>query len=339
MLSINAQSAEIVQRMIAQADALGVTTHQLSNGATVVDAGVQLPGSLEAGRLFAEVCLGGLGQVQFCHVALDQLQIPGVTVAVSYPTIACMASQYAGWAIYEDPFFAMGSGPARALYHKEELFDQISYRDRSDVAVFALEGSTLPTAEIADKVAQKCGVAPDHLYLLIAPTASLVGSVQVAARVVETGLHKMHKLGFDINTIIAGIGACPLASIAADDLRAIGRTNDAVLYGGRAWYTVQTDDAQIEAVIEQLPSSASRDYGTPFYDLFQRYEGDFYQIDPLLFSPAELFINNVASGRTFHAGQINADMVREALLSPDDTRGQAPDDTRGQAPDDTRGQA
>ena len=323
MLSINTQSAEIVQRMIAHADALGIVTHRMSNGATLVDAGVQVTGSLEAGRLFAEVCLGGLGQVQVCYVPLDQLQIPGVTVSVNHPPIACMAAQYAGWAIHKDEFFAMGSGPARVLYHGEGLFKEISYRDRSDVAVLALESSVLPTAEIADKVAQKCDVTPDQLYLLIAPTASLVGSVQVAARVVETGLHKMHKIGFDINAVIAGIGACPLVPIAADNLRAIGRTNDAVLYGGRAWYTVQTDDAQIEAVIEQLPSSASRDYGKPFYDLLQQYNGDFYQIDPLLFSPAEIFVNNVASGRTFHAGQINAALVREALLAPDDTRGQA----------------
>ncbi len=317
MLSINTQSAEIVQDMIAHADALGVSAHRLSNGATVVDAGVQVLGSLEAGRMFAEACLGGLGQVQFCHVPLEQLhlQLPGVTVSVSQPPIACMAAQYAGWAIHREDFFAMGSGPARALYRGEELFQDIPYYDRADVAVLALESSALPTVEIADKIAHKCSIPPDQLYLLIAPTASLVGSVQIAARVVETGLHKMHKIGFDINTILSGIGACPLATIADDDLRAIGRTNDAVLYGGRAWYTVRAEDAQIEALVEQLPSSASRDYGTPFYDLFQRYNGDFYQIDPLLFSPAEIFVNNIASGRTFHAGQINAAMVQKALLA------------------------
>ncbi len=152
----------------------------------------------------------------------------------------------------------------------------------------------LPPVEAADKVARKCGVAPDQVYLLIAPTASLVGSVQVAARVVETGLHKMHEVGYDIDTVISGIGTCPLASIAKKDLHAIGRTNDAVLYGGRAWYTVRAEDAQIEEVIEQLPSSSSRDYGTLFYDLFKRYDEDFYKIDPLLFSPAEVYINNVS---------------------------------------------
>jgi methenyltetrahydromethanopterin cyclohydrolase len=320
VFSVNERAGKIVQRMIADAEALELAVTQLGNGATVVDAGVQVPGSLEAGRLFAEVCLGGLGKVRFCELDFG-LWLPGVTVSVSHPPVACMAAQYAGWAVKKGKFFAMGSGPARALYRGEPLFEQLDYRDQADVAVLALEGRKLPPEDVAEKVAVKCGVAPERLYLLVAPTASLVGSVQVAARVVETGLHKMLEVGFDIGTgregfvrVLSGFGTCPLAPIARDDLRAIGRTNDAVLYGGRAWYTVQADDAQIEAVIEQLPSSASRDYGTPFYDLFQRYDGDFYRIDPLLFSPAEVSINNVTSGRTFRAGGVNAEMIQKALL-------------------------
>ena len=312
--SVNERAVKIVQRMIADAEALELAVAQLENGATVVDAGVQVPGSLEAGRLFAEVCLGGLGKVRFCELDVDGLWLPGVTVSVSHPPVACMAAQYAGWAVKGKKFFAMGSGPARALYRGEPLFEQLDYRDQADVAVLALEGRKLPPEEAAEKVAAKCQVSPDHLYLLVAPTASLVGSVQVAARVVETGLHKMLEVGFDLGTVLSGFGTCPLAPIARDDLRAIGRTNDAVLYGGRAWYTVRVDDAQIEPVIEQLPSSASRDYGTPFYDLFQRYDGDFYKIDPLLFSPAEVAINNVTSGRTFRAGGVNAEMIQKALL-------------------------
>lgn len=315
MISVNERALKIVQRMIADAEPLGLAVTRLSNGTTVVDAGVEVPGSLEAGRFFAEVCLGGLGQVRFYEIEFGDLWLPGVTVSVNHPAVACMAAQYAGWAVKKAKFFAMGSGPARALYAGEPLFEQLEYRDQADTAVLALEGRKLPPEEAAEKVATKCNVTPDRLYLLIAPTASLVGSVQVAARVVETGLHKMLEVDFDIGTVLSGFGTCPLAPIARDDLRAIGRTNDAVLYGGRAWYTARTDDAQIEEVIEQLPSSASRDYGIPFYELFQRYEGDFYKIDPLLFSPAEVFINNLTSGRTFHAGGVNEEMIQRALLA------------------------
>jgi methenyltetrahydromethanopterin cyclohydrolase len=319
MISVNERAAKIVQQMVTDAEPLGLAVTQLSNGATVIDAGVNVSGSLEAGRLFAEVCLGGLGNVRLSELGFDGLWLPGVTVSVSHPSVACMAAQYAGWPLRAKSargrFFAMGSGPARSLHASEPLFEKVAYRDQADVAVLALEGRQLPPEEAADKVAEKCDVSPDRLYLLIAPTASLVGSVQVAARVVETGMHKMLEVGFDIGAVLAGFGACPLAPIAQDDQQAIGRTNDAVLYGGRAWYTVQTDDGQIEKVIEQLSSSVSRDYGTSFYDLSQRYDGDFYKIDPLLFSPAEVYMNNVASGRTFHVGRVNAEMIRKALLA------------------------
>ena len=125
----------------------------------------------------------------------------------------------------------------------------------------------------------------------------------------------MHEVGFDIATVRSGFGACPLAPVAADDLTAIGRTNDAVLYGGRAWYTVQTEDALIESVIERLPSAASRDYGVPFGELFRRHGGDFYKIDPLLFSPAEITITNSVSGRSFHAGGVDTAVLRASLLA------------------------
>jgi methenyltetrahydromethanopterin cyclohydrolase len=225
-----------------------------------------------------------------------------------------MASQYAGWAIKHNEFFAMGSGPARALYAGEELFDKLDYKDQSDVGVLLLEGRKLPDNEVAVYVADKCGVKARRLTLLIAPTASVVGSVQIASRIVETGLHKLVELGFDVRRVVVGYGVCPLATVAADDLHAIGRTNDAVLYGGQAYYAVRADDTELAALIDKIPSSASRDYGTLFYDLFQRYGGDFYRIDPLLFSPAQVYMNNLNSGRTYTAGQVNPALLRTSLL-------------------------
>ncbi|MEA3375735.1 MAG: methenyltetrahydromethanopterin cyclohydrolase [Chloroflexota bacterium] len=314
MISINEQALTIAERIGADAERLGLAVSQLPNGTRVIDCGVDVPGSLEAGRLFAEICLGGLAQVSVCHLDVDGRWLPGVSVTVSHPPVACLAAQYAGWAVKTDEYFAMGSGPARALYRGDPIFEHLSYQDEADVGVLTLEARQLPTEAAADKVARKCGISPERLTLLVAPTASLVGSVQVAARTVETGLHKMVEIDFDVEVLLSGSGTCPLAPIAADDLEAIGRTNDAVLYGGRGWYTVETDDARIEAVIDRLPSSASRDYGTPFIELFRRYDGDFYRIDPLLFSPAEVFVNNVTSGRTFHAGGVNGEMIRRALF-------------------------
>jgi methenyltetrahydromethanopterin cyclohydrolase len=321
VLSLNESAHGVVQRLIAQAEPLRVVVSELGNGAIVVDAGVETVGSAEAGRLFSEVCLAGLAGVRLCQVDLEGLTLPGVEVNVHQPVLACMAAQYAGWAIdvpatsASKKYFAMGSGPARALYRGEPLFGEIDYRDPATLAVLTLESGRLPSPEVAGWVAGKCGVPADRLFLLVAPTASLVGSVQIAARIVETGLHKLHEVGFDIDTVQSGFGSCPLAPVAADDLTAIGRTNDAVLYGGRAWYTVQTEDALIEDVIERLPSSASRDHGVPFSELFRRHGGDFYKIDPLLFSPAEISLTNSLSGRTFRAGRVDTGVLRASLFA------------------------
>ena len=316
MLSLNERALAILHDMIAEAEALELEVTRLGNGTTLVDAGVNVPGSLEAGRLFAEVCLGGLGKVLFCEIGYGEWFFPSVSVTVGRPSLACMAAQYAGWAVRvggtetSAPYLAMGSGPARALFLGEPIFQKLAYRDRSEVGVLALESRSLPTEEVADWIASKCRISPEKLYLLIAPTASLAGSVQVVARVLETGLHKMLEVGYDIDKVISGFGTCPVPPVARDDLRAIGRTNDAVLYGGKAWYTVRGDDKKIKSLVEKLPSSASRDYGTPFFDLFQRYGGDFYKIDPLLFSPAVVSITNVATGRSYHAGNVNLELLK-----------------------------
>ena len=315
MISVNERALKIVRRMVDDADALGLAVHELGNGVTVVDSGVNVSGSLEAGRLFAEACLGGLAQITFCDIDREGLWIPGLRVVTSHPPIACLAAQYAGWDVKVGDFVAMGSGPARALRCSDPIFDHVSYKDESDVGVLALETRKLPDETVAATIAEKCGISPDDLYLLVAPTASLVGSVQVAARVVETGLHKMVEIDFDVNVLLSGQGRCPLPPVVADDLGAIGRTNDAVLYGGEVQYTVSTEDEVIEEVIDLLPSCASEDYGTSFSELFQRSKGAFYDIDPLLFSPAEVFVNNVTSGRTFHAGSVDVDMVRRVLLT------------------------
>lgn len=300
--------------MITRARELGISATNLSCGARVVDLGVHAPGGLLAGKYTAEASLGGMGQVTFLSLDFGSgFWLPGVGVAVDQPEIGCMASQYAGWAIRQGDFFAIGSGPARALARVEPLFQQLDYQDSADVAVIVLEGRELPGDEVAEKIARKCRVSPAGVTMLVAPAACVAGSVQLSARVVATGMHKMVKLGFDVRQVLHGYGTCPIAPVVPDEDLASALSNDCVLYGGRVHYTVRADDAELEALIERLPSSASPDYGTPFYQLFQRY-GDFYSMDPLLFCPSQVTINNLTSGRTFRAGQPNPQVLRMSLL-------------------------
>ncbi len=318
MISVNERATAIVRQMIGDRDALGLGLKRFKNGADLIDAGIDAPGSLEAGRLFACACMGGLGQVSFtqqlCDARDPEFWLPAAAVTVHWPHIACMASQYAGWAVKHGGFFAIGSGPARALCGDEDIFRKLDYRDEAKTAVLMLEGRQLPDEDVAAFVAEKCKVRPNRLSLLIAPTASLAGSVQIAARSVETGLHKLTELGFDVRQVASGYGLCPLAPVAADDAHAIGRTNDAILYGAQVYYSVQAEDDTLAELIGKVPSEASSDYGTPFYELLRRCSGDFYQIDRMLFSPAQVEIHNMKSGRTFRAGRLNPSLLRKSLL-------------------------
>ncbi len=311
---LNRGAVRVVRAMIEEQEALGVCVSQLAGGATVVDAGVVAPGGVEAGRRLALACMGGLGQVNLIPLELGGHLVPGLQVAVEQPVAACLGAQYAGWALDDGGgFWAMGSGPARALAGQEEVIKELGLEEKGPEAVLALEAGQLPTGEAATIVATACQVEPESLYLVVARTASLAGSLQVAARVVETGVHKLLTLGYDVSCLRWGYGTCPLPPVASEDLEAIGRTNDAVLFGGRCYFAVEDAEEQIWEFMDRIPASASRDYGVPFAQLFQRY-GDFYAIDPLLFSPAQVVINNLVTGETRAAGYINQDMLQRSLL-------------------------
>lgn len=302
----------LADEMARRAGDLGVAVRVLPNGARLIDAGVSAAGSHEAGRLYAEACLGGLGQVAIGVMRLGPATLPEARVTVDAPLRACMGSQYAGWKIQVGPFFAMGSGPARSLAAVEPLFQSHPLRSRSDRTVLLLEASSLPGAEVAEFVASKCGIEPARLTLIVASTGSLAGCTQIAARSVETALHKLMELGFDLGTIVAGAGTCPIAPGLPDPLRAIGRTNDAVLYGAAVSLWVRADDRAIEAVIDRLPSSASKEHGKLFYDLFKQH-GDFYAIDPMLFSPARVTLMNAATGRVWSAGATDEGLLMKSF--------------------------
>ena len=312
-LSLNDRAQELADRLAADAEALRVSVATLPNGTRVIDCGSAVTGGLEAGRRFAEICMGGLGAVSFGPLVLESRWLPGLTVVTDRPALACLAAQYAGWRLDPEGYFAMASGPGRALIRAEHLYDDLEVDERARHAVLCLETRDAPTEEVADFVAEKAGVAPADLTLLFAPTACLAGSVQVAARVVETAMHKLHELEFDVGRVLSGFGSCPLPPVARKDPDAIGRTNDAVLYGGQVELTVDAPDEELEAIVPRLPSSASDDYGEPFGHVLEAADWDFYKIDPMLFSPAEVRLVSVASGRSFHAGGVDIGVLEHSF--------------------------
>ena len=313
-LGMNERAWALVDAAAARARDLRVDVHTMHCGARVLDAGVHAMGGLAAGRLLAEVCMGGLGHIDFVPLTIGDEPLPGVQVWTDHPAEACMASQYAGWAIDPEGFFAMGSGPLRAKARVEkELFGKLGYAEDAARGVLVLEGRTLPNDEVAAWVAEKSGLTRAEITFAVAPTASIAGGVQIAARIIETGLHKMDALKFDVTRVLSATGTAPVPPVAKNDMRAIGRTNDCILYGGRARYIVRAPDETLADLAERLPSSASKDYGTPFHQIFKRYDNDFDKIDPMLFSPAEVWLTSAITGRTFHAGRLNPDVLGASL--------------------------
>jgi methenyltetrahydromethanopterin cyclohydrolase len=298
----------------AQVQSLRIALSQLGNGARVLDCGIKVPGGLQAGLTMARVCLAGQAEISLMPGDVAGIACPSVQVFSDVPVQACMASQYAGWQISVGKFFAMGSGPMRAAHGKEELFDHIEGREKSTMAVGVLESRKLPDEAVADYLSASLNLPAAKISLLVAPAASMAGNLQVVARSLETALHKLHELKFDLNQVMSGCGSAPLPPVANDELVAIGRTNDAILYGARVVLWLQSEDDLIAEVGPRVPASASPDYGAPFAELFQRAGGDFYKIDPMLFSPAEVVMCNLKSGRAFVFGKTKPEVLQQSFF-------------------------
>jgi methenyltetrahydromethanopterin cyclohydrolase len=312
-LSLNERAGALVDGLVADAGALGIEVHTLDSGARLVDCGAEARGGLQAGLGFAAACMGGLGRIDPLAVTVGERTWPGVGVGVDDPAAACLAAQYAGWKLEHDDFFALASGPGRALARAEDLFEELAWEERADRAVLCLETRQHPPAEIVDKVAQRCGVSASAVTFLIAPTASVCGSVQISARVVETALHKLHELGVDPARVRNGWGCCPIAPVAAEDPAAIGRTNDAVLYGGTVHLWIEGDDDEIADLARRLPATDSDAFGTPFGELLAAADWNFYDIDPMLFSPAAVTLTSTESGRAHHGGELAAEVLERSF--------------------------
>ena len=320
-LSINAMARPLVQRLLAQAEALELAVNRDASGACIVDAGIAVRGSVGAGLLIGEICMGGLGQVRL-RASGHEGWPTWLEVRSSQPVLACLGSQYAGWSLAASKeetggkkFFSLGSGPARALAGKEKLFAELGYADRFEAGVLVLEVDRVPPKVIVDKLLNDCALRPEGLTLILTPTTSPAGSTQVVARVLEVALHKAHELGFALGDVVDGAAAAPLPSPSPDGVQAMGRTNDAILYGGRVHLTVRGDDEAARTLARRLPSINSRDYGRSFADIFKAAEYDFYKIDGALFAPAEVWVSNVDSGNTWHAGAPNMGLLQSLWLN------------------------
>jgi methenyltetrahydromethanopterin cyclohydrolase len=310
---LNDNAQRIADAMVRDAERLRIAVSTGPSGERLLDAGAKALGGIEAGLRMAEAAMGGLGSISIAmNPALAKWPL-GVEVRSSQPVLACLGSQYAGWNLSNEGYFAMGSGPARALARVEPLFETLTYRDAASSAVLVLETNEPPPRPVVDKVTKATGVPAEKLSFLYAPTQSLAGTVQIVSRVLEVAMHKANDLKFPLDDIVDGVGTAPIPAPHPDFLAAMGRTNDAIIYGGLVQLFVKGSADAAEELARKLPSRASRDYGQPFAEIFKTFKGDFYAIDPLLFSPAEVMVTAIETGKTFRSGARDPKMLERSL--------------------------
>lgn len=320
--SVNKLTQPLVQELIDNADKYRLGIQKLENSCTIIDAGIDAPGGLEAGRIITEICMGGMGTVSLSQSNYTDNWPLTINVHSTNPVLACLGSQYAGWSMSHEKYYALGSGPARAMARKEkdgvdvpveELYKELDYSDSADSTALVIENDKIPPVEIIEKVASSCGVSADKLTIIVTPTSSLAGAVQVVGRVLEVAMHKAHELHFPLENIVDGSGSAPVCPPHPDFVKAMGRTNDAILFAGQVHIFVKGSDEAAEKLAKELPSSTSKDYGKPFAEIFKAYEYDFFKVDGMLFSPASVIVTAVESGKSFRAGKLDNALLDQSF--------------------------
>jgi len=314
-LSVNCLAWKLLDELCKDQDLYGVKFEKASSGATIVDAGIEAKGGFQAGKIITEICMGGCGKAEITSRKYGELELPSIFVYTDHPAIATLGSQFAGWQIKEGEYFAIGSGPARALALKpKEIYEKIGYKDDFDRAIVVLETDKRPPEKLIERLIDECRVSAENLAVVLTPTTSIAGTTQVSGRIVETGIHKLSKLGLDPNAILYAWGCAPISAIHPRFAKAMARINDAILYGGITYYAVRYENEErLVKIVEKAPSKTSKDYGRLFIEIFKEANYDFYKIDPSLFAPAVLIVNNVRSGKVFKAGEINAKILMKSL--------------------------
>jgi len=313
--SVNRLAWKLLEKMLEKPELYNVHVKRLNSGVIIIDAGIKAKGGFQAGKVITEICMGGCGKARITYENFSEIRLPSIFVYTDNPVIATLGSQFAGWQIKEGDYFAIGSGPARALSLKpRDIYEKIGYKDDYDRAVVVLETSKYPPQSLIDRFVRECKVSYKNLAVILAPTASLAGATQVSGRIVETGIHKLSKVGFDPNKIVYAWGQAPIPPLHPKFTVAMARTNDAILYGGTAYYVADYEnEEELERIVKSAPSSASEAYGKPFIEIFKEANYNFYKIDPNLFAPAVLVVNNLKTGNTFKAGKINVEVLMESL--------------------------
>ena len=315
MLSVNMLAASICKKMLDEQKELNIICSRFESGAHLIDTGHKAPGGLQAGLCVTRICLGGVGNVSLTSIDLGGIALPAVSVSTDFPILSllCQASggyreAMEGWINFSiGSYNSIASGPARALVHEpKKLFEMIPYADSAEEAVVVLQSEQYPNEKVADSLAEKCKVKPQNLYVVLAPLSSMSGLVQVTGRSVENAMVKLHTLGYDGNNVRNAFGIAPLPPLKSRRIT----PDDMLSYGSIVHlYIMPEKSTNLRQIAREMPSRNSKCYGISFLDMIKKH-GGLRGIDLKLFAPAEVFINDLATGETHHFGNIDSGLIK-----------------------------
>ncbi|MEM2896426.1 MAG: methenyltetrahydromethanopterin cyclohydrolase [Candidatus Bathyarchaeia archaeon] len=327
-LSVNKIGYEIVKGMIKNCDRLNIAIDELKNGTTVLDCGVNVPGGYRAGELAAKLRMGGLGEVHVSSVTYGDVSLPTAILCTDFPAMIGLCA-YVWYGIVPQPFdtkaefSAWISGPGRVLAQApQKVFDKVYYRDESDVSVLVVQSRKLPNEKIADYLAERCGVSPKNLYLVVTPTESVAGSVQVVAvsGLEDTFWRLTEFYGIPYARIKQALGSTPIPPVHQKIFEIPCITpDDAIRYGGIVHYWVESVDGEdLEAivrgmVIENYPIN----YGKSYYQI-GGHPPDLHTFakEGRGFVVGEAGIYDTRTGKMYKAGRVHIEMIKMLLRNP-----------------------
>ena len=311
--TLNARAEALCLQAETLAGELDIAVKHYPNGSKVLDFGHDRLGTNGAGVLLAKICMADLADVKVTKSeVLADRALNAVEVATEHPLEACIAAQYAGWPFTTESYFAMCSGPARIVRGEEPILLEYSLLHQSEQLVAVFESNKLPEEDELVSFAEDCGRPVDaesNVSICVATTSSLPGTIQIVSRSVETAMHKLHELEFDLRCVTRATGTAPIPPFVDDEYKAMGWTNDAILYGAEVTLWIKGYDGDIAQLVQKVPSRSAADFGESFLTIFERYNRDFYAVDRLLFSPAKVTLIDAESGESFAAGEIRPDIL------------------------------
>ena len=317
MISVNENSMPLVKKLIKNQEKFKIGVNKLDQGSTVIDLGQNYRGSWEAARIMAEILFGGIGGVDYTTFPekIGDIYYPAVDVRVDHSILSLAGCDISGWELSPGDFAPILAGPGRTLGRKEEdwLEKYSDYEDKHHEAIITIESKDPINEKWAEKLRKACSVEAEDLYILVAPSSSLACSVQVASRILEQTLHRMVEEDFNLDSIIQAEGICVIPPCIDNELIAMGRLNDVLIYGGQSIFTVDWEDEKIENVINKITSDKSSVYGRPFKEIFNEAGRDFYQVPMEIYSPAKVVIVNTRSGKIHKAGKFNLEILEQSF--------------------------